>query len=147
MDPDPDPGCPKSSGSATHRLFILLLILPASVCMQVTPLHLMLFASRKIELLPSGLVRLDNWITLEVEPRAAAAVAALRPSLEALVIRCAAEPENIADPGHQEDRTIQVGGGGAVQYHTGGGGGGVVQYSTDRLPFFGNLLTLRTKGR
>jgi hypothetical protein len=89
--------------------------------MQVTPLHLMLFASRKIELLPSGLVRLDNWITLEVEPRAAAAVAALRPSLEALVIRCAAEPENIADPGHQEDRTIQVGGGGAVQYHTGGG--------------------------
>jgi hypothetical protein len=77
--------------------------------MQVTPLHLMLFASRKIELLPSGLVHLDNWITLEVEPRAAAAIAALRPSLEALVIRCAAEPENIADPGHQEDRTIQVG--------------------------------------
>jgi len=69
----------------------------------------MLFASRKIELLPSGLIRLDNWISLTLDPRAAAAVAALRPSLEALVIRCAAEPENIADPGHQEDRTIQAG--------------------------------------
>ena len=77
--------------------------------MQVTPMHLMLFASRKIELLPSGLVRLDNWINLELDPRAAAAVAALRPSLEALVSRCAAEPENFADPGHLQDRTIQVG--------------------------------------
>ncbi len=96
--------------------------------MQVTPLHLMLFASRKIELLPSDLVRLDNWITLELDPRAAAAIAALRPSLEALVSRCAAEPQNIADPGHQQDRTIQVGEGCSTVPYRWGGRGAAVPY-------------------
>ncbi len=74
----------------------------------VTPLHLVLFASRKIELLPQGMVRLDNWITLNMDARAAAAITALRPSLEALVIRCAAEPDTISEPSYQEDKTIQV---------------------------------------
>ena len=74
----------------------------------VTPIHLLLFASRKIELMPQGTVRLDNWLNLDIDPRAAAAVTALRPSLEALVIRCAAEPDTISEPTHQEDKTIQV---------------------------------------
>ena len=74
----------------------------------VTPLHLMLFASRKVELLSSGSVRLDNWITLNMSGTAAAAITALRPSLEALIIRCAGEPETIAEPTHQEDKTIKA---------------------------------------
>ena len=74
----------------------------------VTPLHLMLFASRKIELMSNGTVRLDNWITLNMDAKAAAAITALRPSLEALIIRCAGEPETIAEPTHQEDKTISA---------------------------------------
>ncbi len=74
----------------------------------VTPLHLMLFASRKVELLSNGSVRLDNWITLNMSASAAAAITALRPSLEALIIRCAGEPETIAEPTHQEDKTIKA---------------------------------------
>jgi ATP-dependent RNA helicase A len=46
-----------------------------------------LLASRKIELLPSGVVRLDNWINLNMNPVDAATIAALRPALESLVIR------------------------------------------------------------
>jgi ATP-dependent RNA helicase A len=34
----------------------------------VSPLHLMLFASRKVELVHDGKIRLDNWINLELEP-------------------------------------------------------------------------------
>lgn len=74
----------------------------------VNPLVLMLFASRKMELLPSGVVRLDNWINLNIDPRAAAAVAALRPVLEKLVVRISAEPENANAPCAAEEKAIQV---------------------------------------
>ena len=58
----------------------------------VSPLHLMLFASRKVELMPNMMVRLDNWINLKMEPRVAAMITALRPAVGSLVIRCAAQP-------------------------------------------------------
>ena len=35
----------------------------------VSPLHLMLFASRKIDLLSTGVVRVDNWINLNIDPK------------------------------------------------------------------------------
>ena len=74
----------------------------------VSPLHLMLFASRKVELMPNMTVRLDNWISLKMDPRVAAIITALRPAVESLVIRCAAEPNSVAEPTHQEDKTIQA---------------------------------------
>ena len=40
----------------------------------VSPLHLILMASRKIELLPTGIVRLDNWINLQMDPQVAASI-------------------------------------------------------------------------
>ena len=74
----------------------------------VSPLHLMLFASRKVELMPNMMVRLDNWINLKMDPKLAAIVTALRPAVESLVIRCAAEPGSVAEPTMQEDKTIQA---------------------------------------
>lgn len=53
----------------------------------VSPVHLLLLASRKIELLPSGVVRVDNWINLKMNPADAAKIAALRPAIESLIIR------------------------------------------------------------
>jgi len=55
----------------------------------VTPLHLLLVASRKIDLLPSGLVSVDGWINLKMNPSDAATIASFRPSIEALIIRAA----------------------------------------------------------
>jgi len=74
----------------------------------VSPLHLMLFASRKIELLPTGIVRVDNWINLSIDVETAAAVVALRPALETLVIRAANDPENLNAPNAQEEKAVQV---------------------------------------
>merc|ERR1719273_2208534 len=74
----------------------------------VSPLHLMLFASRKIELLPTGIVRVDNWINLTMDVETAAAVVALRPALETLVIRAANDPENLNAPNAQEEKAVQV---------------------------------------
>ncbi|KAM3960635.1 LOW QUALITY PROTEIN: dosage compensation regulator mle [Aphomia sociella] len=58
----------------------------------VAPLHLLLFGCRKVEWV-DNVVRLDNWLNLEMSPRAAALVVALRPALERLVERAAGEPD------------------------------------------------------
>ncbi len=74
----------------------------------VSPLHLMILASRKVELLPTGIVRVDNWINLNINPEAAAAIVALRPAIESLVIRASEDPENVNAPNNVDDKTIQV---------------------------------------
>lgn len=60
----------------------------------VTPVHLLLFGSRKVEWV-DGVVRLDNWINLKMDPKVAAQIVALRPALEGLVVRAARDPEQV----------------------------------------------------
>ncbi|EFA00345.2 dosage compensation regulator isoform X1 [Tribolium castaneum] len=62
----------------------------------VTPIHLLLFGSRKIDWV-DGVVRLDNWINLNMDPEVAALIVALRPALESLVVRASQEPEQILE--------------------------------------------------
>ncbi|KAF6198544.1 hypothetical protein GE061_008292 [Apolygus lucorum] len=74
----------------------------------VTPLHLLLFGSRKVELV-DGCVRLDNWVNFKMEPSHAAAIVSLRPALESLVVRTAEDPESAGalrrrQGGHRGDR-------------------------------------------
>ncbi|XP_012278832.1 dosage compensation regulator isoform X2 [Orussus abietinus] len=71
----------------------------------VSPIHLLLFGSRKVEYI-DGCVRLDNWINLEMNPEHAAAVVALRPALEGLVIRAAKEPETILELTPLEEKLL-----------------------------------------
>ena len=51
---------------------------------------------------------MDNWINLSMDVETAAAVVALRPALETLVIRAANDPENVNAPNDIEDKAIQV---------------------------------------
>ena len=62
----------------------------------VTPLHLMLFASRKVEMLHNGTIRVDNWINLDMDPYQAAIICALRPAIETLVTAAASTPDSDA---------------------------------------------------
>lgn len=62
----------------------------------VSPIHLLLFGSRKVEYV-DGIVKLDNWVNLEMDPEHASAVVALRPALESLVIRASKDPETILE--------------------------------------------------
>ena len=55
-----------------------------------------------------GIVRVDNWINLSMDVETAAAVVALRPALETLVIRAANDPENLNAPNAQEEKAVQV---------------------------------------
>lgn len=71
----------------------------------VSPIHLLLFGSRKVEY-TNGVVKLDNWINLDMKPDHAAAIVALRPALESLVVKAAKEPETILELSPNEEKVI-----------------------------------------
>ena len=74
----------------------------------VSPLQLMLFGARKIDLQCEESIKLDNWINISMSPHQAALVTALRPALETLIIRCAADPASVTDISNTEIKTIDV---------------------------------------
>ena len=67
----------------------------------VTPLHLLLFGSRKVEFVDQ-LVRLDGWINLKMDPNLSSKILALRIAIESIIIRAAKDPESISGPGPVE---------------------------------------------
>ncbi|XP_043511200.1 dosage compensation regulator isoform X1 [Frieseomelitta varia] len=73
----------------------------------VSPIHLLLFGSRKVEYVDK-IVKLDNWINLDMDPVHAAAIVALRPALESLVVKAAKEPETILQLSPNEQKVLNV---------------------------------------
>lgn len=71
----------------------------------VSPIHLLLFGSRKVEYI-DNVVKLDNWINLDMDPIHAAAIVALRPALESLVVKAAKEPETILELSLNEQKVL-----------------------------------------
>lgn len=73
----------------------------------VTPLHLLLFGSRKVDWV-DNVVRLDNWVNLDMDPEVASMIVALRPALESLVIRASQEPEQILEMGPTDLKVVST---------------------------------------
>ncbi|CAH0390358.1 unnamed protein product [Bemisia tabaci] len=73
----------------------------------VTPIHLLLFGSRKVEYIENT-IRLDNWINLNINPEIAAALVALRPAIESLVVRASKEPESFAEVGPLDEKVLSL---------------------------------------
>ena len=73
----------------------------------VTPIQLLLFGSRKVEYVDK-MVRLDNWINLQIKPELAAAILALRPVLESLVMRVSENPESLTDLSTQDEQVLDM---------------------------------------
>ncbi|XP_063239995.1 ATP-dependent RNA helicase A isoform X2 [Bacillus rossius redtenbacheri] len=73
----------------------------------VTPIHLLLFGSRRVEYVDK-MVRLDGWINLDMDARVAAMLVALRPALEGLVVRASRDPEAISEPSPLDDKVVNV---------------------------------------
>lgn len=51
-----------------------------------------------------NVVRLDNWINLDMDPNEAIAILALRPVLESLVVRASSEPEMILQMSEEDTK-------------------------------------------
>ncbi|CAF3251955.1 unnamed protein product [Rotaria socialis] len=60
-----------------------------------TPVQLLLFASDQVDVVESNLICLDNWILLNMNVDLASKIVSLRPAVEALIIRCTQEPNDI----------------------------------------------------
>lgn len=73
----------------------------------VTPIHLLLFGSRKVDWI-DGVVRLDNWINLDMDPVIASKIVALRPALESLVIRTSKQPDQILEMGAVDMKVVST---------------------------------------
>lgn len=73
----------------------------------VSPLHLLLFGSRKVEFI-DGIIKLDNWVNLDMDPKAAAAIVALRPALESLVIKASKDPETILELSPLDEKVYTI---------------------------------------
>lgn len=61
----------------------------------VSPVHLLLFGSKKVDVVGPQTVRLDNWLNFEMDPYQASLITALRPALEELVVETSRSPEEI----------------------------------------------------
>lgn len=67
---------------------------------------MLLFGSRKVEYV-DGVIRLDNWINLDMNPQHAASIVALRPALESLVVRASKDPETILELSPIEEKVLR----------------------------------------
>ncbi|KAH8338766.1 hypothetical protein KR074_004162, partial [Drosophila pseudoananassae] len=61
----------------------------------VSPLQVMLFGSRKIDLTANNVVRVDNWVNFDMDPEHAAKIGALKPALEDLITVACDNPADV----------------------------------------------------
>lgn len=80
-------------------------------CKQMTmvaPLQLLLFGSRKIDLVKGNLIRLDNWLNFKMDPYLASMIAALKPALEDLVSTACDDPSEILQLNEAQTKLVQI---------------------------------------
>lgn len=80
-------------------------------CKQMTmisPVHLLLFGSRKVELIGPNLINLDNWIKFEMDGHQARLICALREFIDQIVVKAANDPEEVINFKPAEMNAIQV---------------------------------------
>ncbi|XP_027724206.1 ATP-dependent RNA helicase A isoform X2 [Vombatus ursinus] len=73
----------------------------------VTPLQLLLFASKKVQS-DGEIVLVDDWIRLQMSHEAAACITALRAAMEALVVEVTKEPEIISNLDPSNERMLNM---------------------------------------
>lgn len=73
----------------------------------VTPLQLLLFASKKVQS-DGQMVLIDDWIKLHISHEAAACITALRAALEALVVEVTKQPEIISQLDPVNERMLNT---------------------------------------
>lgn len=73
----------------------------------VSPIHLLLFGSKKIDYV-DNVVRLDNWINLEMDVTEASLITALRPVIQELVVIASEDPEGLLNLEDKYKNAISV---------------------------------------
>lgn len=73
----------------------------------VTAIHLILFGCKKVDFI-EGVVRLDNWINLEMDPAEAAIICALRKVLDDILFMVVKQPEEVLNLDENYQKALGV---------------------------------------
>uniref|UniRef100_A0A915BGD2 ATP-dependent RNA helicase A n=5 Tax=Parascaris univalens TaxID=6257 RepID=A0A915BGD2_PARUN len=95
------------------RLFVFSEKLQSKVisCKQlsnITPLQLLLFGSHKVECHRMDCIRLDDVIVMKMDAQVAARIVALRPCIEAFIVRSCLHPESADSISDQDKKLIGI---------------------------------------
>uniref|UniRef100_F1KSG6 RNA helicase n=1 Tax=Ascaris suum TaxID=6253 RepID=F1KSG6_ASCSU len=95
------------------RLFVFSEKLQSKVisCKQlsnITPLQLLLFGSRRVECHGMDCIRLDDVIPMKMDAQIAARIVALRPCIEAFIVRSCLHPERAGSVSDQDKKLIGI---------------------------------------
>lgn len=74
----------------------------------VSPIHLLLFGSKRVDRVDANTVRLDNWLVLQMDPFEAARLVALRPAIDDLVLETAADPAEILNMDGSRQNLVEL---------------------------------------
>ncbi|KAK6112877.1 Helicase conserved C-terminal domain family protein [Brugia pahangi] len=74
----------------------------------ITPLQLLLFGSRKVEYHGNNIIKLDDMIPLKMNVQAAARIVALRPCIEALIVRSCLNPETTNKVDENDNKLLKI---------------------------------------
>ncbi|XP_060853737.1 dosage compensation regulator-like isoform X2 [Rhopalosiphum padi] len=73
----------------------------------VSPIHILLFGAHKVDY-TDGCIVLDDWIYLRMDVKVAAAIVALRPAIEDLIMRTVEDPKLILKPTITDIKLIKL---------------------------------------
>ncbi|XP_034477717.1 dosage compensation regulator isoform X2 [Drosophila innubila] len=74
----------------------------------VSPLQVMIFGCRKIDLGPNNTVRVDNWLNFDMDPEHAAKIGALKPALEDLITLACDNPGSVLQLDEPNEKLVRV---------------------------------------
>ncbi|CAG2105382.1 unnamed protein product, partial [Medioppia subpectinata] len=83
-------------------------VISAKQLTMVSPIHLLLFGAKRVEVTPDLFVELDKWIDFKMNPHLAAAIVALRPAIEELIMSVSANPEIVTTLSPAEKQLIET---------------------------------------
>jgi len=83
-------------------------VISAKQLTMVSPIHLLLFGSKRVDVTPDLFVQLDKWIDFKMDLNMAAAIVALRPAVEHLIMNVSANPESVGSLSPPEQQLIET---------------------------------------
>ncbi|XP_054157981.1 ATP-dependent RNA helicase A protein-like [Oppia nitens] len=74
----------------------------------VSPIHLLLFGAKRVDVTPDHYVQLDKWIDFKMDLRFATTIVALRQPIEELIMKVSADPEAVSSFSPAEQQLVDT---------------------------------------
>ena len=83
-------------------------VVSAKQMTMISPLHMLLFGAKRVDLTPDQYIELDKWLDFKMDPNFASAVVALRPAIEDLIMRTCKDPQGVDVLSEQDKQLVDT---------------------------------------